>query len=405
MRAADFRIRAQQVKRGGKPMTITRRLFMVGMGAVSLGGGAVPCPSFAADAQLPLSIAAKSPWMANQVALTSRNVMFLGLPRFPGHEETPSVAKRQSDGSVVPFPGGSWNNWKAGDDGQDAFVYVNSVHIFSDDTVWCVDQGALRADASSKELATPKPGAQKLVQLNPDTGEVLRVIRFGDDILPPGAKMNDLRIYGDTIYITDSGLGAIIVHDLKTGKTLRRLSARPEMLATPSPEPQTTPGKSRHATPKSDLIEVSTDGAWLYWASPTGPFRRISTRVLHDRTLDDDALVSHVEKVTDTPLVGGSAMDTQGNLYLSDLRAHRIILMTPAGQQTIITADPGLVSPDGGFISVDRHLYIPAPQTERTELFGHPKDMTEKPFLIYAIQLPETFDSIRLGGPVTGRHV
>ncbi|NTH49194.1 hypothetical protein G6K98_31630 [Agrobacterium rhizogenes] len=387
-------------------MTITRRLFIVGgMGAVSLGTGAVPRSSFAGDAQLPLSIAAKSPWMANQVALTSRNVMFLGLPRFPGHEETPSVAKRQSDGSIIPFPGGSWNNWKAGDDGQNAFVYVNSVHIFSDDTVWCVDQGALRADASSKELATPKPGAQKLVQLDPDTGKVLRVIRFGDDILPPGAKMNDLRIYGNTIYITDSGLGAIIVHDLKTGETLRRLSARPEMLATPSPEPQTAPGKNRHATPKSDLIEVSADGVWLYWASPTGPFRRISTRVLRDRTLDDDAVASHVEKVADTPLVGGSAMDTLGNLYLSDLRAHCIILMTPTGQQTIIAADPGLISPDGGFISVDRRLYIPAPQTERTELFGHPKDMTEKPFLIYSIQLPETFDSIQLGGPVTGRHV
>ena len=66
--------------------------------------------------------------------------------------------------------------------------------------------------------------AQKLIQLDPVSGDVLNVLRFDETILPPGAQMNDLRFHGSTLYISDSGLGGIIVHDMKTGTTRRRLS-------------------------------------------------------------------------------------------------------------------------------------------------------------------------------------
>ncbi|MDR5741182.1 MULTISPECIES: hypothetical protein [unclassified Caballeronia] len=100
-----------------------------------------------------------------------------------------------------------------------------SVHIFSDDTVWCVDQGSLNATAFPYVNKTLDRGAQKLVRLDPDSGRVLDVLRFDDAILPIGAQLNDLRFHGSTMYLTDSGLGGLIVHDLSNGKTLRRLSA------------------------------------------------------------------------------------------------------------------------------------------------------------------------------------
>ncbi|WP_427918828.1 hypothetical protein [Streptomyces sp. cg40] len=347
--------------------------------------------------------------MANQVALTSTHELFLGLPRFPGHETTPSLAHRTTDGTVAAFPGTSWNDWKRGDSGRDAFVYVNSVHAFADDTVWCVDQGGLRPDSAPKNLSTPKPGAQKIVRLDARTGAILDVLRFDDDILPAGARLNDLRMHGSTLYVTDSGLGAIIVHDTTTGKTLRRLSGRKEMLGTStpttaSPTASASSGKTvnGHKTPKSDLIEISPDGTWLYWGSPTGPLRRASTRLLRDPGIADEQLAAHVEHVADIPLSGGCAMDTRGNLYLSDIDNHRIVLLPPSGERKILASNPGLISPDGSFISRDRHLYVPAPQTERTELFGNPKDLTSKPFHIYALALPTAFDGIALGAAVTG---
>ncbi|BBA95536.1 putative gluconolactonase [Actinacidiphila reveromycinica] len=404
---------------------ITRRRFLSTAGAVAAGAagaaalagcGSDAKPKAAAtartattaatkDPEPTLTVAAKSPWMANQVALTSTNTLFLGLPRFPGHETTPSVARREPDGTVAAFPGNSWNAWKAGDDGRNSFVYVNSVHVFADDTVWCVDQGGLRADSAPKELSTPKPGAQKIVQFDPRSGKALRVLRFGDDILPTGAQLNDLRIHGTTLYATDSGLGALIVHDLATGRTARRLSGYPQMLGVAAPAATTAPGKtqSRHKTPKSDMIELTGDGAWLYWAAPTGPFYRVATDLLRDATVSDAHLAAHVQHVADIPLSGGCAIDTLGNLYLSDIDNKRIVLLTPSGRRTVLAANPGLVSPDGSFIGADRRLYVPAPQTERTELFGNPKDLTVKPFLVYSLPLPAEFDGVKLGDAVTGQ--
>ncbi|PIK73022.1 bleomycin resistance protein, partial [Methylobacterium frigidaeris] len=179
-----------------------------------------PPGASAASAQTPvLTVAAQSRWPCNGVAVAPDGTMFLGLPRFPGHTETPSLVRVEQDGALSPFPGGAWNAWRQGGDGREAFVMVNAVHVFNDGTLWVVDQGAVGESAV--------PGGHKIVRLDPRTGAVLAVIRFGDDILPDGATMNDLRLHDHMLYVTDSGLGGLIVHDLGANRTLRRLSGHP----------------------------------------------------------------------------------------------------------------------------------------------------------------------------------
>ena len=56
-------------------------------------------------------------------------------------------------------PGGEWNNWSAGSPAENAFVSVNTVHIFDDDTLWVVDQAA-------PGFGSVLPGAQKVVQID-----------------------------------------------------------------------------------------------------------------------------------------------------------------------------------------------------------------------------------------------
>ena len=389
---------------GASPMT--RRRFLTAttgltagaVGAVTLGGFPAGTAAWAAAEELSFTVAAKSPWMSNQSALTSYNHMFLGLPRYPGHESTPGVGRRLADKTVIAFPGNAWNDWKPGDSGKDSFVYVNGLHIFADDTVWVVDQGGLRPDAAPVELSTPKPGAQKVVQLHPHSGKVLSVIRFDDEILPTGAQLNDLRIHGSTMYLTDSGTGALIVHDLSSGKTTRRLSGYPQMLGIP-----TTTAQGAHRTPKADMIEVSAAGDWLYWAAPTGPLYRIPTRLLRNSRRTDAELATHIEHVADIPRSGGCAIDSRGNIYLSDLDNRQVVLLAASGKTAVLARNAKLISPDGGFISADRHLYIPAPQSSLTTLFGNPTDLTTKPFMIYSLKLPRSFDDIPLGKAVNGK--
>lgn len=379
-------------------MNRTRRNLLLGMAATGFSS-VLPRAFAAGAAPLPMKVALRSPWMANQVALTSNNTLFLGLPRYSPDKATPSLARREQDGSLVPFPNNSWNEWVPGKDGRNAFVYLNSVHIFADDTVWCVDQGSLSPGLFPAQYATPQPGAQKLVQLDAASGKILNVLRFNDNILPAGAKMNDLRFHGSSLYISDSGLGGIIVHDVQTGKTLRRLSGHSVVKSSPTKIPAILAhikGKKTFTPPNSDLIEITADGKWLYWASPTGPLYRVETKLLKDPALSDEQLASRVQHVYDNNFAGGCCMDSLGNMYFSETVTGHITLLAPSGKTAVIASSPALIRPDGTFISQDRQLYIPV----KKPLASGSKD---KPFVIYSVALPEKFDGIPLGGPVTGR--
>jgi hypothetical protein len=348
------------------PPHFTRRSALAALAA----SGVLPSMSMttapearAASAQTPvLTVAAQSRWLCNGVAAAPDGTLFLGLPRFPDHTETPSLVRVEPDGALSPFPGGTWNAWSQGKDGRDAFVMVNAVHVFNDGTLWVVDQGAVGGRAV--------PGAQKIVRLDPRTGTVLAVLRFGDGILPAGATMNDLRLHDHMLYVTDSGLGGIIVHDLAANRTLRRLSGHPLLRKPDGAVQKGQAGRiladaaGRRPAVASDMIELDADGAWLYWATPTGPVRRIATALLADESLTDAELAAAIQTIAEIPTIGGTAMDTLGNLYLSDAENRRIAVLTPQGRMLTLVQDDRLASPDALFIDGQRRLCIPASQLE-----------------------------------------
>ncbi|MCY1641061.1 L-dopachrome tautomerase-related protein [Methylorubrum sp. SL192] len=356
----------------------------------------------AASAQTPvLTVAAQSRWLCNGVAAAPDGTLFLGLPRFPDHTETPSLVRVEPDGALSPFPGGTWNAWSQGKDGRDAFVMVNAVHVFNDGTLWVVDQGTVAGRAV--------PGAQKIVRLDPRTGTVLAVLRFGDSILPAGATMNDLRLHDHMLYVTDSGLGGIIVHDLAANRTLRRLSGHPLLRKPDGAAQKGQAGRvladaaGRRPAVASDMIELDADGAWLYWATPTGPVRRIATALLADETLTDAELAAAIQTIAEIPTISGTAMDTLGNLYLSDAENRRIAVLTPQGRMLTLVQDDRLASPDALFIDGQRRLCIPASQLENLAANTGGDDRTRAPWQVLSLPLPRELAGIRLGDAVTGR--
>lgn len=383
-------------------MPYSRRALIKGLAVLSIMRFPV---SRASMRTLVLNVAVKSPWMANQVAITRNHRLFLGLPRYSAEYSTPSLARRAEDGSMQPFPGNSWNNWKPGDDGGEAFVYLNSVHVFDDETVWCVDQGSLSAGIFGDKYSKPAPGAQKIVQLDANSGKILRILRFDDQILPPGSQLNDLRFNGSLMYLSDSGIGGIIIHDLETGKTIRRLSGLPVVKASNKAPPamlaHVKGGKTFHP-PNSDMIEITADGKWLYWAAPTGPLYRVETRILRDVARSDAEVASHVEAVYDNNFSGGCAMDSEGNVYFSETVTHNITVWSPTGTTAVLMSDPRLVRPDGSFISPDRKLYIPVKQPVKTTAsVGEQVPI----FHIYCVDLPQRIEGINLGSAITGAPV
>ena len=334
-----------------------------------------------------LTEVASIPWLCNAVALTHSGRLFAGLPRWPTNEKTPSVAEILPDGKLQPFPGGKWNQGVEGsNNGEDVFVCVNTIHIFDDDTLWVVDQG-------NKNLSR---NAQKLLQFDTNTGKLLRRFTFSETILPEGGNINDLRLDSENIYLTDSGLGAIIVINLKTEKMLRRLAGHYSTQATSDRPPFGENGQLLQKSDgsmvlvNSDPIEISPDGKWLYYQPLTGPLYKVPTQALRDETLSEDELGKRVQFVYDTPTLVGTAIDSKGNIYLAEFDRPRVTVLAPDGSLRVVVEDERLWGPDAMFISNKHELYIPCPQSGRLAANRGPggKDAVVRPYRIYKLTLP-----------------
>lgn len=356
-------------------------------------------PSGYADSNLPyhsragahLTEVGTSKYLWNSVTATTAGRVFVGMPHWPGNEKSPSVAEILPNGVVKPFPGGKINNWIPGEPTATAFVNVNAVHTFDDRTLWVLDVGAPSLGP------VVDANAAKLMQFDIQTGKLLRVIHPGKEALPDGANMNDIRTDKGFLYITDSGLGGIIIINLKTGEAFRRLSRDYHTVANVRRPPIGEDGRLQrdsNGNPvqvHSDLIEISPDGKWLYFQPLTGPLWRVETRLLRDTKVSEETLSKSVQFVYDTPPLVGTAMDSKGNLYMAEMDRPRITILQPDGTLKVLAQDSRLWGPDALFITQNRELYVPIPQTSRQSFAQGPgaKSLVQMPYKIYKLKLPE----------------
>lgn len=333
----------------------------------------------------------------NAVAVSSDGITFLGFPRFGKPYEAPqSVGRLEKSGKVTPFPNAEWNSWQPGKDPRNAFIAINTIHIFNDDTLWAVDQGA-RAGGKAQ------PGAQKVVQMDVHSGKILNIIRFNDELLPEGSAINDLRIHGDIMYLTDSGAGAIIVYNMKTHEGLRRLAGQ-AIVKNDAEHPLRGSGghllmnaKGQRTGSFCNQLEVDPSGKWFYFAPLVGPMRRVSTKDLRNPNLSEAELAKRVSEPFDIPSTNGTAMDDRGNFYVSDAEHNRILVISPEGKRTTLVQNSRLISPDALFIDHQRTLYIPCGQVQYTAGMNKGHYTPKLPFQVFTVKLPHTLDGIRLG--------
>lgn len=123
-------------------------------------------------------------------------------------------------------------------------------------------------------------------------------------MLPAGANLNDLRLDSEHAYVTDSGLGAIIVVNLRTGEAVRRLAGHPSTQMNPerrplgeNSQPLLLADGSDHQV-HSDPIELSPDGKWLYYQPLSGPLWRVPTKALRDVSVNEAELAKKLNSST-----------------------------------------------------------------------------------------------------------
>jgi sugar lactone lactonase YvrE len=324
---------------------------------------------------------------------TKSGRIFVNFPYW-SDEHSNSVAEIVN-GEPKPFPNQAWNATGAPDS---HFICVQSVVVDDQDNLWVLDP------ASPKMQGTVK-GGPKLVKIDLRTNQVIQAIPFGEDIAPNKSYLNDVRIDTESgmAFITDSGKGAIVVVNLKTGKARRLLdghsSTQPEKGFKLIVDGKELIDQQKKAPPQiaSDGIALDVKSGYLYFHALTAhTLYRIKTSFLTDEKLSEKDLESKVENVGETAAPDGmleapafaeaTAGKPDASLYLTDLEQNAVVHWNPATRRVEpVISDKRLMWPDTLSWGPNGELYVTASQIENMPRFNNGKSTRTEPYKLWKI--------------------
>lgn len=339
--------------------------------------------------------------MQTGVTVSRAGRIFINIPRWA--DPASFTVGELKDGKLVAFPDEQVNKYDESNY-SDTFVSVQSVVVDPSDRLWVLDTGSIN-------LGPVRSLAPKLVGIDLHTNRIFQKIQFPNDVVLPMTYLNDIRFdlrrrQEGMAFITDSSgsePGAIIVVDLHTGKSWRRLNAHRSVTADPDfkaivegkPLMMREPGQPPKPLQMSaDGIAISSDGQTLYYR-PLASHHLYSVNVdaLVDQNRSEQDVESTVKDLGDIGYASdGLESDDQGNLYLTDYEHTAVHIRDASGGDRILVSDPRFIWPDTLSVSHDGHLYISVNQLDRGGQFHDGSDLRQPPFALFRIPIQ--------GGPV-----
>lgn len=312
------------------------------------------------------------------VTVTDKGRIFANFPRW--RRDLPySVVEVMTDGTPVPYPNKEWNKWR-GKPEKNKFTCVQSVIAYGD-SLFVLDPASPQMEGVV--------GEAKLYEFDLATNNLKNEWTFPKEVAPKKSYLNDLRIAEDKIYITDSGMGGIVVLDMNSGKSRRLLDNHPSTKA--ESVVLTVDKKSflmKGKAPKihSDGIALSKDKKKLYFHALTGyTLYSVPTEALNDENLSPEELGQKVSNLGTTPAPDGMIFDNEENLYMADLERNAIAYRTPKGEMKILIQDSRLKWPDTFTIDSDNNLIFTDSLLHEAPA-GSP--VNNKIFSIYKVAIP-----------------
>jgi sugar lactone lactonase YvrE len=309
------------------------------------------------------------------VTVTPEGRIFANFPRW--RENVPfSVVEVMPDGTHRPYPDDSWNTWH-GKPVDNSFTCVQSVFAHKNH-LYVLDP--------SSPLMKGVVGKAKLYRFELTTNKLDKTWTFDQEVAPENSYLNDFRIddQEQKIFITDSGLGGIVVLDMKSGEAKRLLDKHP---STKSENVTLTVDKTEWKKQiHSDGIAISPVDNKLYYHALTGyTLYRVPTEALATDLRDETKLVKQVEKLGVTPAPDGMTFDKHGNLYMADLERNAVSYRTPEGEMKILIQDERIKWPDTLTIDNENHLVF---TDSLLQAAGPGKAVDDMTFKIYRVSLP-----------------
>jgi sugar lactone lactonase YvrE len=346
-----------------------------------------PAPAASAPVVLPtqqdprLVAAYQADRVWNGVTTTRDGRVFVGFPQAdrPGVR----VAEIMRDGSFRAYPNAVWNGGVQNGDVGDAFVLINSLRIGPEGDLWLVDAGAPGIGKPALK------GGARLFRINVGANEMTRIYDLSS-VAGPRSFVDDVRFNGRMAYLTDAGMPGLIVLDLQTGAARRVLEndrSTTDQRAMYADGRMLVDPEGHEVRVHADQLEVSPDGATLYYQPASGPMWRVPTSALDDVTMEPAAVARRVQPFADTPTTGGTAIDAQGNIYVADENNRRILRYAPDGSASTLVADPRLVWVDAMWIDHNGDLWMPAAQLNLVPGMNRGVGAVHYPVVIYKMRI------------------
>lgn len=289
------------------------------------------------------------------LAVSKEGRLFVNYPRWS--DSVPVSAAELINGKAVPYPNNTLNDWQPGENPATHLVCVQALFIDSKNRLWILDP----ANPGFKGVI---PGGPKLLKVNLTTNRVVRTFHFDSDIALQNSYLNDVRIdtQREFAFITDSGDGALIVLNLKTGKARRRLvnhasTAAEEVLLTIGGKPWLLNGDPPRVHADGIAYDARTDR--VYYQALTGrTMYRISGAALRQFDLSENAIAVQVERVGNTGASDGLIFHPKGYVYISAIEHDAIFRTTPEGRVETVVQDQRIAWPDSFSFGPDGKLYF-----------------------------------------------
>ncbi len=213
-------------------------------------------------------------------------------------------------------------------------------------------------------------GQPALMAFDINTGQQVHRFEFTSDVAPVGSFLQDHQVSSDGkwVYIADVGFWtkrpAIIVYDVEQAVARRVLSEHKSVY----PQNYLIRTQIRDMAYLGGLLEMKTgidgialsrDDQWVYYAAMNhDSLFRIPTLALKDFNLSNAALAVSIEKVGSKPLNDGLSIDSEGNVFITDVEHQAVVKMTHQGELETVVKDTRIRWADGLSFGPDGWLYL-----------------------------------------------
>ncbi|WP_459803006.1 L-dopachrome tautomerase-related protein [Herbidospora sp. RD11066] len=324
--------------------------------------------------------------MPTGVTVTDEGRLFVSFPRWG--DDVPFTVAEVVKGEAVPYPDLAFNTG--------TLVSVQSVITDPEGHVWLLDTGSLAFEPWLEN-------GPKLVEVDPATDRVVRVIPLDPAVATRATYLNDVRFdfsrgSSGYAYMTDCAPeGALIVVDLATGETWARLRGHESTSAVPGFRAIVQGVVRENYRVGVDGIALSADGSRLFYC-PLSSRRlySVATDALLDRSLTDEQVAATVADLGDKGASDGLESDAEGAVYATAYEHSAVVRRDPDGHWSTILHAPALLWPDTLALANDGFLYVSVNQLPRTPLFNDGTDTRVPPYQVIRIDVEA--HPIRLGG-------